>query len=72
MIGADRVNRRQYTLTASLQLENIIKENKNIPLFVFKYFSQKNISGLIDETLNWSDFSSYGQDQIKNTSGFSR
>ena len=31
--------------------ENIIKENNNFPLFFFKYFAQKDISGLIDETL---------------------
>ena len=30
---------------------NIIKENKNIPEFIFEYFAQKNISGLMDETL---------------------
>ena len=51
MIRADRVNWRQYTLTASLDPENIVKENKSIPIFVLKYFWQKDISGLIDETL---------------------
>ena len=51
MIRADRVNWRQHTLTASLDPENIIKENKSIPLFVFEYFSQTDISGLMDETL---------------------
>ena len=54
LIRADRVNWRQYTLTASLDPENIIKENTSIPLFVFEYFSQKEISGLIHETLEKS------------------
>ena len=31
--------------------ENILVENKNIPLFVFEYFAQKDIYDLIDETL---------------------
>ena len=31
--------------------ENILNENKNIPLFVFEYFMQIDISGLIDKTL---------------------
>ena len=31
--------------------ENIIKENINIPFYMFEYFMQKDISGLIDETL---------------------
>ena len=49
LIRADRVKWRQYILTAPLDPENIL-ENKSIPLFVFEYFSQKDISGLIDET----------------------
>ena len=51
MIRADRVNSRQYSLLGSMDPENIIKENNNFPLFFFKYFAQKDISGLIDETL---------------------
>ena len=31
--------------------ENILNENKNIPLFVFEYFMQKKICGLISKTL---------------------
>ena len=45
MIRADRVNWRQHTLTVSLAPENIIKENKSIPLFVFEYFWQNDITG---------------------------
>ena len=51
MIWADRENWRQYSKTASLDPENIFQENTNIPLFVFEYFSQKDISGLTAETL---------------------
>ena len=51
MIRADRVNSRQYLLLGSMDPENIIKENNNFPLFFFEYFAQKDISGLIDETL---------------------
>ena len=40
-IRADSVNWRRYTLTASLDPKNIIKENKSIPLFVFEYFFAK-------------------------------
>ena len=41
MIRAERVNWRQYTLTASLDPENRVKENKRIPIFVFEYFLAK-------------------------------
>ena len=34
--------------------ENIIKENQKSPLFVFEYFSQQDISGLIEDTLEKS------------------
>ena len=31
--------------------ENIIRENQNIPLFIFEYFAQKSILGFIDKSL---------------------
>ena len=69
---------RQYTLTASLGPENILKENKSIPFFVFEYFSQKDISGLIDESLektclfHFEEVDGIGliSTQIKNASRF--
>ena len=45
------VNWRQYTVLASMDPENVIKENNSIPFFIFEYFWQKDNSGLIDETL---------------------
>ena len=39
---------RQYSFLESLDPENMIVENKNIPLFVFEYFSQKDMSDLIE------------------------
>ena len=51
LVRADRINSSQYSLLGSMDPENIVKENNNILLFVFEYFAQKDISGLIDETL---------------------
>ena len=47
---------RQYSFLDCLGPENMIVENKNIPLFVFKYFLQKDMSDLIDETLEKTFF----------------
>ena len=52
MVTADRKTlARPCSFLESMHPENMIKENKNIPLFVFKYFVQTDISGLINETL---------------------
>ena len=48
LITPERVDN---SFVESMDPENIIRENKNIPLFIFEYFAQKSISGLIDETL---------------------
>ena len=41
MVWPDRINSRQYSLISSMDPENIIKENNNIPYFVYEYFAQK-------------------------------
>ena len=43
------MSRRQYSFVESIDPENIFKGNKNIPLFVFEYFVQKHISGVIEK-----------------------
>ena len=39
-----------HALVVSMNPVNIIKENSAIPVFIFKYFKQKNMSNLIDRT----------------------
>ena len=51
MISGDRNNSRQYSFLESMDPVNMIKENTSIPIFVFGYFAQKEISDLIDKTL---------------------
>ena len=51
MKKADRNSFRQFSLLKSIYPINMIKENYSIPLFMFEYFAQKEISDLIDETL---------------------
>ena len=51
MIRADRMNSKQYSFVGSMDPENMINENNNIPPFVFDYFTQKEISHFINETL---------------------
>ena len=51
LIKADRMRTRQYLFVDSMDPENMIKENYNTALFIFEYFAQKDISGLIDERL---------------------
>ena len=50
MMKGDRMSTHHYSFVECMDPENIIKENRNIPCFVFKYFIQKDISDLIDET----------------------
>ena len=51
MIKADKNNSRQYSFLESIGPVNMIKENTSIPIFVLKYFVQKEIFDLIDESL---------------------
>ena len=52
MLKADRT--QTHALVDSMNPVNIIKENSAIPIFVFKYFAQKNMSELIDQTFKKS------------------
>ena len=51
MIQADRNSSRHYLFLESMDPVNMIEENTSISLFVFQYFAQKDISDLIDKTL---------------------
>ena len=48
MLKADRT--QTHAFVDSMNPVNIIEENSAMPVFVFKYFSQKNMSELIDQT----------------------
>ena len=50
MFKADRNSSRQYSFVESMDPVKMIKENTSIPLFVFIYVAQKEISDSIDET----------------------
>ena len=48
MLKADRT--QTHAFVDSMNPVNIIEENSAIPVFIFKYFKQKNMSNLIDRT----------------------